>query len=547
MRRWTVLPLLLLPLSCSSLADSPWSTDPLADLHFQVSWHQDQQSEIVKCHYFKATNDRTVEIERLTVDFPTGSHHVHLYRSEIPEPDGVQDCTAGIDWNRWSLLVGVQTKPLDWQLPAGVTVPIHPHQQFLVQVHWLNTTDQPIDRTIDINFHPTARSMVHLGTAFGIAKDVRLAPGHQKQMAGWFPMPAGAQMIALMGHFHGRGRHYAVDIRKFGQNTPGPLIYEAQDEQTFEFKRYTDGPVLTPGDGLTFECDYFNDTDVTLTWGPDTKRQEHCNVAAYYIPAPEPRLSDLFLTGDVAAIELPPPVPAGMTEMGTVRLNVPAGPLGVDVDVESEDPSLLQVPLPGGIVHVPAWSDNVSFPVRGMLPARGVGVRATTGAGWAEGHLGVAGLELSEVYYKPASPTDPQWVEIANVGAIPIDLSKYSLGAGEIDYTKTRVRLGTTMLPPLGCMVVPGSALQPPLGFGLEVGNGVALFDQPPANITADTIPFDALVYGPNNANGLLGPDGLPARAVPGTAIGDSLERDPTGWHEQAHPVAGICRVTNAR
>src|SRR5262249_41954441 len=204
-------------------------------------------------------------------------------------------------------------------------------------------------------------------------------------------------------------------------------------------------------------------TDVPRTRGPDTMRRAPLNGAAYYIPAREPRLSDWCLTGDVAAIELPPPVPAGMTEMGTVRLNVPAGPLGVGVDVESEDPSLLQVPLPGGVVRVPGGGGNRGFPGRRMLPARGGGVRAPPGAGWAEGHLGVAGLELSEVYYKPASPTDPQWVEIANVGAIPIDLSKYSLGAGEIDYTKTRVRLGTTMLPPLGCMVVPGSALQPPL------------------------------------------------------------------------------------
>src|SRR5262249_60698395 len=127
-------------------------------------------------------------------------------------------------------------------------------------------------------------------------------------------------------------------------------------------------------------------TDVPRTRGPDTMRRAPLNGAAYYIPAREPRLSDWCLTGDVAAIELPPPVPAGMTEMGTVRLNVPAGPLGVDVDVESEDPSLLQVPLPGGIVHVPAWGDNVAFPGRGMLPPRGVGRRATPGARWAEGH-----------------------------------------------------------------------------------------------------------------------------------------------------------------
>src|SRR5260370_19814851 len=112
----------------------------LTHVRFDLSWHQTkEQLDMVQCHYLKTPNADDVEIDRITVNFPLGSHHVHVYRSDIAEPtDHVEDCTAGIDWTRWSLLVGVQSKPLDWSLSDGVTVPLKAHQQLLVQVHWLN-------------------------------------------------------------------------------------------------------------------------------------------------------------------------------------------------------------------------------------------------------------------------------------------------------------------------------------------------------------------------------------------------------------------------
>src|SRR5262249_61925898 len=123
--------------------------------------------DFVRCTYLKPPNGEAMEVDRSTVDFPVGSHHVHIYRSDTPEPDGVKECTAGIDWNRWSLVVGVQTKPLDWQLPAGVTVPLKPHEQLLVQVHWLNLTGSALDRTIPLQRHKSTHSDTPRGGALG--------------------------------------------------------------------------------------------------------------------------------------------------------------------------------------------------------------------------------------------------------------------------------------------------------------------------------------------------------------------------------------------
>src|SRR5262249_41220436 len=158
-------------------------------------------------------------------------------------------------------------------LPDGITAPIDPHQQLLVQVHWLNTTDAPIDRTINITFGTTLESKVHMGVALGVAKDTGMAPHQKKPVGSWVPLPDGANMVAMMGHFHARGTHYVADIRKQGDST-GRKIYEAQDEQTFEFKQYDPMPVAKNGEGIAYECDFENTLDIPLTWGPDTTKQE---------------------------------------------------------------------------------------------------------------------------------------------------------------------------------------------------------------------------------------------------------------------------------
>ena len=89
------------------------------------------------------------EVDRITVKFPPGSHHVHIYRSDSPDPtDRVDACWNGIDWLRWHLVLGVQSEQMDWVLPEGLTVPFDAHQQLLVQVHWINTTPDPIDNAI---------------------------------------------------------------------------------------------------------------------------------------------------------------------------------------------------------------------------------------------------------------------------------------------------------------------------------------------------------------------------------------------------------------
>src|SRR5690242_19712047 len=156
--------------SCTSLgATPPFQPPPPAPpgLQVELKWHQAVETrELIQCHYFKSANDMSIEVSHLSVDFPAGAgvHHVHIYRSESDQPDRVEDCEAGLEWHQWSLLIAVELHPLDWRLPDGVTIPVQPHEQFLVQVHLINTTSQPIDGVIHIGLETSIQTSVHLGT-----------------------------------------------------------------------------------------------------------------------------------------------------------------------------------------------------------------------------------------------------------------------------------------------------------------------------------------------------------------------------------------------
>jgi hypothetical protein len=511
-----------------------------------LTWSQQPGTEIVQCHTFKLGNATPLEVERIRFAFGSGSHHVHVYHSSEPAPDGVTDCSGGINWPRWRLVVGAQTKPLDWQLPDGLTLPVETNAQLLVQVHWLNTTAAPIDGRIDLTFFQARAAGMHVGVMFGIDEQVAMQPGERKRVSHFCPLPDGSQVIAMMGHFHTLGRAYGVWLRGADETDEmGQQIYRGLDENTLLFQSYAPAVAVGPNQGLEFQCDYTNSRDIPITWGPDTATQEHCNMAAYYYPASTTDdgfcIKEADDVGTLTALRAgAPALDVGDTTELTVET---AAPLEADTDVPlaASDPSALDVPAS---VRIPAHARSAAVVVRGLRPAGSVGVTATLGTQTMSAALVVRGLLLSELMVRPAQP-DQQgpWVEIANTTSRPIDLGPYHLGIGggaeAGGGAGADVPLSGT-LAPFGCLVVTGAA--PPaidrtqLGAGLMMMSGLpsALpvgLDAPvpvelrDAGAGAGAPPLDTLSYGP-------------------AAIGTSLLRLTFDqWDQAMVPTPGICEL----
>ena len=75
----------------------------------------------------------------------------------------------------------------------------------------------------------------------------------------------------------------------------------------------------------------------------------------------------------------------------------------------------------------------------------------------------------------------------------------------------------------------------------MSTADGIALFDQPAANVNDQTVPVDAVIYGGENTNNLLDESGE-AGDVDGYAnTSQSLERTPDGWRVQETPTPNDC------
>ncbi|HWO18459.1 MAG TPA: hypothetical protein VNO30_06770 [Kofleriaceae bacterium] len=528
------------------------------NIEHEISWKQDP-GEIQDCHVFKLSNTRHVEVDRLQVTFPEGSHHVHIYRSTEPEADNSYDCFNGIDWSRWSLLLGAQTLPMDWQLPDGVTIPLEPHQQILTQVHWLNTTEAPLDFKIDMSFHTTEYSKEHLGVVFGVNKRINVSPGQHARVQAFCPMPEGAKLHALMGHFHMHGSDYKVSQRMPDQ-LRGKQIYWAPDEPSFEFKLYNPPHEVATGTGFEYECNFFNWEGHPLLWGSDTKTQEHCNMTAYFSPAE--KISDLCLNVP-SKLEALRPTRDTIRAGTTVTLDVDlAEPMKTDVTIvlKSSDQAALEVPA---TLKIPAGERKSFFVAKALRPGN-FEVSATMDDAKVVAGIRVTGVVVSEVFYNPNSSANQlQWIELANLADVPVDLSRYSVGAGANDFMATLLPLAGT-IKARGCIVVGGPVssftngfpyfapaldkdLNPDLGLGIDQAAGVGVFISEGMSPTAR--PVDAVVYGTGGVNrSLRGPDGDLAPVWPGAAKGGSIKRLSEGvWTKAPTPNPGYCDVLYAQ
>jgi hypothetical protein len=151
-------------------------------------------------------------------------------------------------------------------------------------------------------------------------------------------------------------------------------------------------------------------------------------------------------------------------------------------------------------------------------------------------------------------------VKLYNGTGVAVNLAGYSLGWGGTDYTYGVLGLAG-MVGNGECFVVGGPSGNAASGFpagpvfGQAVdlnpdvqnsgvtADGIALFDVPPAAVTAVTVPIDAVLYGVDNTSGLIDETGAPAPVHVGDSGAESsirLQSDGT-WAVELDPAPLEC------
>jgi hypothetical protein len=277
--------------------------------------------ELTDCLFLTTPNDREVFWSEYHLRARTGTHHIIVYTGSSDEPDGtLGPCNLGQDMR---FFVGAQSGigpegvVLDVPLPGpqppeneGYAQRLPPRSRVAFQMHYVNTTKQPILREAWVNFHyePPEQVKVVMDPIFfigGLGMDV--SPNtHTTVEAHGCTLPEDGpdqfRVVGMTGHMHAHGvRLSAWKVDKDGTRQ---LVYETFDWEeplnaqfdsvrrnpSFDSAARRDaawtGPLtIQKGESLDWECEYRNTLGTPLRFGNQAYTGEMCNVFGWYAPS----------------------------------------------------------------------------------------------------------------------------------------------------------------------------------------------------------------------------------------------------------------------
>jgi hypothetical protein len=265
--------------------------------------------ERTDCVFVTTTNDTEVFFRGYHARMRPGSHHMLLYLQDTvrPESTGPEACRQGLDTRN---IFGSQTLVLDAGSSAsgpendGLAIKLGPNQQGVVQMHFINTTNEPILREGWANLVYVDPSTVkQLGDPIfflgGLSMNV--PPGTTQIIKGTATAPAdGIRLVAATGHYHAHTTRFSAWKTVGGQRELLMEDFDWHDPRLLRFDSITQNPApdavakkaggysgivsLNAGDVIDWECEVVNDGDVPLGFGNEVYTAEMCNVFGLYAP-----------------------------------------------------------------------------------------------------------------------------------------------------------------------------------------------------------------------------------------------------------------------
>ena len=241
--------------------------------------------EVHKCQNFdNPFGNQEVAIQRIVSDMAKGSHHLHLYNLTVGTSRSLEDCNVQ-DFH--ALLHSAGRPHFETQYPAGMARKIRGDRGLRMQLHYLNTSQQPLTVNASIKLSPVDASTITKWVAQLYLNRVYLSvpPGAGRTVTTTCSIPSVYGPIHLIGagsHMHMRGIHFVANT-----NT-GVKLLETDEWEEPPLVAYDPPIAMNPGDSVTWTCTYNNETAQPITFGESASKNEMCiYIASYYTSSPD--------------------------------------------------------------------------------------------------------------------------------------------------------------------------------------------------------------------------------------------------------------------
>jgi hypothetical protein len=256
-------------------------------------------AEVYKCQQFgNPFNGQAVDIVKMVGQMSVGSHHFFVFSMDpstnrnTAAPFG--DCPmAGLEFHPFPYL----SQQPNWTVTypeANMGYPLVGANGLMMNVHYLNATSQAITAAATITFYTAKPGVVatHVGSLFLNNGFFSVPANTGMQAPIWesaseSPISTSYQIFTSWQHMHKYSLEFQASIN-------GSVFYDST--QWDEPALTTHSPYLQvpAGAKISWQCNYYNPTSSTMTFGDSAQTNVMCIYLGQYFPA-DPTKPDYVL------------------------------------------------------------------------------------------------------------------------------------------------------------------------------------------------------------------------------------------------------------
>ncbi len=242
--------------------------------------------DVFMCVYLSEELSADINMSSMQAYQMSGGHHIILSSvtdNYQPETD-VHICDDSEMTNHRPIGVGGANASVD--APSGVAFLAPGGKRLVIQSHYINATDEPIEVMDAVNLIAIDGTPDALA-AMMVLNDLtlELPPGVTTTREMECTVSETSKVFMLTGHTHEWGRNFALSLTRAG-TTDKELLYAAEAGPGFRdeppMKTYPEDNVLQlePGDKLSMKCEWFNDENAAIYFP-----KEMCSAPLFYYPS----------------------------------------------------------------------------------------------------------------------------------------------------------------------------------------------------------------------------------------------------------------------
>jgi len=248
--------------------------------------HVEPGEEQLTCRYV-VLPDAPIAIARFEHRYSPGSHHLLVYPTDL-SPDAIDDatfdCRTRGDLHATGVLYGGSEPDAELAYPPGVAMKLPARSVVLLETHYLDATDAPLDAEARVNLWFAAGPVdTEAGTLFFRDWALYLPPAPAEASATMrCEIPADVSLLYATSHMHRRGLEFHARV-----TPPGGAPTSLHDSLTWSAPTptvYWPPRSIAAGSTIEFSCDYRNDRTSAVIDGVSADTDEMCVLVGGYWP-----------------------------------------------------------------------------------------------------------------------------------------------------------------------------------------------------------------------------------------------------------------------